>query len=81
MTRSEKFKTAVDYYRTIERLDNELTEECKKEIAPLLNSGKYDEAYKYVREFFKESNLDGVNVFLGHDLLLAKINRLKKINH
>jgi hypothetical protein len=51
-----------------------------EQIEPLLQEGKYNEAKKVVREFYKPSRYDDHVVFIEYDLIYAHINRRKNSN-
>lgn len=79
MTKQEKIQKAIEAYKLVETLGTDLATQCEKEIKPLLNENKFDEAKKYVRTFFGEAyDENGCCVFIEADLINANINRLKR---
>lgn len=82
--REQVMKTCVDMYLHIDHVGVEYQKRILEQIQPLLDDGKFDEAKKEVREFYKPARIveeDGTLgdvIFIEYDLIMAKINRLKK---
>ena len=73
----EAINLAVKYQRVIDSIGVQLRDICYKQIIPLLEEDKYNEAKKYVNRFFKTEDVE--DIFIEKDLLIAHINRLKKL--
>ena len=69
---------AVDYYKYIDKIGEELSNMCLTQIKPLLDDGKYKEAKKAVNKFYEPSKIDDFIIFIERDMIMAKINRLIK---
>jgi hypothetical protein len=81
---SEIMRLAVEYDRYIEDMDTLLSNIISTRIEPLLKNGEFDDAKDMVREFYKqarrkrdEDGTEGDVVFIGYDIIFARINRLK----
>mgnify|MGYP006314915767 CR=1 FL=1 len=82
---SDVMKRSLEYYKYIDVMGEKLAKIISEEIEPLLKEGKYDEAKKMVREFYKPSRYTqdddeglGDVLFIEYDMILANINRRKK---
>lgn len=81
---SDIMKRSLEYYRYIDVMGEKLAKIISEQIKPLLNEGKYDEAKKMVRDFYKPSRYDdgsesgGDVIFIEYDMILANINRRMK---
>ena len=82
---SDVMKRSLEYYKYIDVMGEKLAKIISEEIEPLLKEGKYDEAKKMVRDFYKPSRYTqgdeeglGDVIFIEYDMILANINRRKK---
>jgi hypothetical protein len=82
-------KKSVECYAYIDKIDDILSSIISHKVEPLLNENKFDEAVKMVKNFYKPSryvqsnnddNADGDVIFIGYDLILSEIGRLRQLN-
>jgi len=86
---NELMKKSVECYAYIDEIDDILSNIISHKVEPLLNEHKFDEAVKIVKNFYKpsryvqsnnEDDLDGEVIFIGYDLILSEISRLRQLN-
>ena len=81
---SDIMKKSLEYYEYIDVKGDELSKIISEQIEPLLEEHKWDEAKKAVRDFYRPSRFNdgseglGDVIFIEYDLILARINRLKR---
>ncbi|MFZ2151146.1 MAG: hypothetical protein WAZ12_05175 [Candidatus Absconditicoccaceae bacterium] len=73
---ADVMKQSIQYYEYIDKMGKKIGDACEEEIRQLLNTGKFDEAKKVVRDFFETSRYNGEVIFIEYDLIMANINSL-----
>lgn len=77
MNKQELIKEIIRLSSELEQKGEELATICEKEIQPLIDSKKYQEAKKYVHSFYKDCvNKNGDSISIEKDMILARLNRL-----
>ena len=69
---------SLKYYEYTDNVGVLLATEIMKDITPLLNEKKFDEAKKKLKDFYKPAKYKTISVFIEYDMILSKINRLIK---
>jgi len=78
---AEVMKKSLEYYEYIDVMGEKISNIIITQIEPLLKEGKFEEAKKAVRDFYKPSRLNnstegpGDVMFIEYDMILASINR------
>lgn len=77
MNKQELIQEVVRLSSELDQRGEELATICEKEIQPLIDSKKYQEAKKYVYAFYKDCvDQNGNSIAIEKDMILARLNRL-----
>lgn len=77
MNKQELIKEVVRLSSELDQKGEELASICENEIQPLIDSKKYQEAKKYVFDFYKNCvDKNGNSISIEKDMILARLNRL-----
>lgn len=77
MNKQELIKEVVRLTSELEQRGEELAEICKKEIQPLIDSKKYQQAKVRVFDFYKDCvDKYGNSIAIEKDMILSKLNCL-----
>lgn len=75
--KQELIKEIVHLYSELDQKGEELAAICEKEIQPLIDAKKYQEAKEHVYSFYKDCvDKDGNSISIEKDMILARLNRL-----
>lgn len=75
MNKQELIKEIIHLYSELEKKGEELAAICEKEIEPLIDSKKYQEAKKYVYSFYKDCvDKNGDSIAIEAAWLLSPVN-------
>lgn len=77
MNKQELIKEIVRLSSELDQKGEELATICEKEIQPLIDAKKYQEAKKYVFDFYRNCvDENGNSIAIEKDMILARLNRL-----
>lgn len=77
MNKQELIKEVIRLSSELDQKGEELAAICEKEIQPLIDSKKYQEAKKYVHSFYKGCvDKNGNSISIEKDMILARLNHL-----
>lgn len=77
MSKQELIKDIIRLYSELDKKETELSAICEKEIQPLVDAKKYQEAKAYVYSFYKDCvGRCGDSLSLEKDMILTKLNHL-----
>lgn len=77
MNKQELIKEIVRLTSELDQRGEELAEICEKEIQPLIDSKKYQQAKVRVFDFYKDCvDKYGNSIAIEKDMIIAKLNRL-----
>lgn len=77
MNKQDLIKDIIRLSCELEKKEEELALICEREIQPLIDSKKYQEAKKYVYSFYKDCVDENCNsISIEKDMILARLNRL-----
>lgn len=77
MNKQELIKEVIRLSSELGQKGEELAFICEKEIQPLINAKKYQEAKEHVFSFYKNCvDKNGNSISIEKDMFLAKLNRL-----
>lgn len=77
MDKEELIKEIIRLSSELDQKGEELASICEKEIQPLINAKKYQEAKERVFSFYKNCvDKNGNSISIEKDILLSKLNHL-----
>lgn len=77
MNKQELIKRIIYLSSELEKKEEELAAICEKEIEPLIDSKKYQEAKKHVCSFYKDCvDKNGNSIAIEKDMILSRLNHL-----
>lgn len=82
MDKQELIKEIIRLESEINKKEEELAAICEKEIQPLISAKKYQDAKRYVFDFYRDCvDERGNSISIEKDVIVAKLNSLIKSNH
>lgn len=77
MSKQELIRDIIRLYSELDKKETELSDICEKEIQPLVDAKKYQEAKAYVHSFYKELvDKNGNSLSIEKDIIQTKLNHL-----
>lgn len=77
MNKQKLIKEIVHLSSELNQKGEELATICEKEIQPLIDTKKYQEAKEYVFDFYRNCvDENGNSIAIEKDMILARLNRL-----
>lgn len=79
MDKQELIKEIIRLESEINKKEEELAAICEKEIQPLISAKKYQDAKRYVFDFYRDCvDERGNSISIEKDVIVAKLNSLIK---
>lgn len=77
MNKQKLIKKIVQLSSELNQKGEELANTCEKEIQPLIDAKKYQEAKEYVFDFYRNCvDKNGNSIAIDKDVILTRLNRL-----
>jgi len=77
MNKQDLIKEIIHLSSELEQKEERLATICEKEIQPLIDSKKYQEAKEYVFDFYRNCvDKNGNSISIEKDMILARLNHL-----